>query len=150
MVPGLQLADHPALQVGERLVEKRSPRLSRRVWRAGQGTVLGLERLGELTGHAFLIGVEEVQGEDAALFDQVVRMLVLANGDLLRLERDLRDPAGGEPVGLAVRANGAGDVEAVGDGLEDLTSRLLLHALLLLYRDLHSPRPSFGQMAFYI
>jgi hypothetical protein len=37
--PSLHLADHPALQAGERLVEERRPRLSRGVWRAGEGAV---------------------------------------------------------------------------------------------------------------
>jgi hypothetical protein len=99
-----------------------------------------LEGLGELAGHVFLIGIEEVQGEDTTLFDQVVRVLVLADGDddLLRLEGDLRDPAGGEPVDLAVRAHNAGDVEAVGDGLEDLTACLIIYALLPLCRNLRS------------
>jgi hypothetical protein len=143
MVPCLHLADHPALQMGERLVEERRTRLSRGVWRAGEGAVLGLEGLGELAGQIFLPCVEEVQGEDATLFDQVVRVLVLADGDddLLRIERYLRDPAGGEPVGLAVRANDARDVEAVGDGLQNLAARLLFHALLPLRWN--------GQMAFY-
>src|ERR671920_1920712 len=138
MVPGLHLADHAALQVGESLIEERRPRRTSDVGRTGDGSVLRLERLGELTGQVFLLGVEEVQGEDAALLDQVVRVLVLANGDddLLRLEGDLRDPAGGEPVGLAVRAHDTGDVKAVGDGLEDLTACLFFHALLPLRRNL--------------
>jgi hypothetical protein len=42
MVPCLHLANHPALQVGERLLEERRPRLSHRVWRAGEGTVRDL------------------------------------------------------------------------------------------------------------
>ena len=140
MVPGLHLTDDPALQVGERILEERGPRLSRGVWRAGKGAVLRLEGLGELAGQVFLLSIEEVQGEDTTLFDQVVRVLIFADcdDDLLRLEGDLRDPAGSEPVDLAVRANDAGDVEAVGDGLEDLTARLIIHALLPLCRNLRS------------
>src|SRR3712207_8968097 len=59
-----------------------------------EGVVLGLEGLGELAGQVLLLRIEEVQGADAALFEQVVRALVLADGDddLLRLEGDLRDP----------------------------------------------------------
>ena len=77
--------------MGERLGEEWGARLSGGVWGATEGAVFGLEGLGELAGQVFLIGVEEVQGEDAALFDQVVRVLVLADGedDLLRLEGDL-------------------------------------------------------------
>jgi len=50
-----------------------------------------LEGLSEPAGQILLFGVEEVQGEHAAVFDQVVRVLVLADGedDLLRLEGDL-------------------------------------------------------------
>src|SRR5918995_6609008 len=66
MVAGLHLADHPALQVGERLLEERGTRLSRGVWRAGEGAVFGLEGLGELAGQVFLLRIEEVQREDAA------------------------------------------------------------------------------------
>jgi hypothetical protein len=139
MVPGLHLTDYPILQVGECLVEERGPRLSHGVCRVGDGAGLGLEGLGELAGQVFLIGIEEVQGEDTTLFDQVVRVLVLADGDdLLRLEGDLGDPAGGEPVDLAVRAYYAGEVEAVGDGLENLTACLIIHALLLLCGNLRS------------
>src|SRR5215218_240847 len=140
MVPGLHLADHAALQVGESLVEERGPGLTRGVWRAGEGAVLRLKGLGKLAGQVLLLRVEEVQGEDAALFDEVMRVWVLTDGDddLLRLEGDLRDPAGGEPVGLAIRAHDAGDVEAVGDRLEDLTSCLLFHAFLPLWRNRRS------------
>src|SRR5829696_6509494 len=88
MVPGLHLTDDPALQVGERLLEEWAPRLSRGVWRAGEGAVLRLEGLGELAGQVFLLSIEEVQGEDTTLFDQVVRVLIFADcdDDLLRLE----------------------------------------------------------------
>ena len=100
MVTRFHLAYYPAFEVGEGFREEWGARLSCGVWGAAEGAVLGLEGLGEPAGQVFLIGVEEVQGEDAAGFDQVVRVLVLADGDdyLLRLEGDLRDPAGGEPV----------------------------------------------------
>src|SRR5215212_11531562 len=149
MVPGLQLADHAALQVGESLVEEWGPRLARGVWRAAEGAVLRLEGPGELAGQIFLLGVEEIQGEYAALFDQIVRVLVLADGDddLLRLEGDLRDPAGGEPVGLAVGPHDARDVETVRNSLQDLTAHLLFHALPPL-RDWFHPTalPSHGSL----
>src|SRR5215211_3552402 len=152
MVPGLHLADHAAFQVGECLVEEWGPRLSRGVWRAGERSVLRLEGFGELTGQVYLLGIEEIQGKDTALFDKVVRVLVLTDGDhdLLRLEGDLRDPAGGEPIGLAVRAYDAGNVEAVRDGLEDLTAHLLVHSLLPLRNSSRSNRASLSQMAFYM
>jgi len=61
MLACLHLADYPALEVGECFREERSARLSRGIWRAAEGTVLGLEGLGEPAGQVFLFGVEEVQ-----------------------------------------------------------------------------------------
>ena len=122
--------------------ESAHGQVRRRVWRSADPFLEYslVEGLGELAGQVFLLSIEEVQGEDTTLFDQVVRVLIFADcdDDLLRLEGDLRDPAGSEPVELAVRANDAGDVEAVGDGLEDLTARLIIHALLPLCRNLRS------------
>jgi hypothetical protein len=47
-----------------------------------------LQRLGEPASQPFLLGVQEVQREDAGGFDQVVRVLVFAHrdDDLLGIE----------------------------------------------------------------
>src|SRR5215208_733285 len=52
--------------------------------------------------------------------------------------------------GLVVRAHDAGNIEAVRDGLEDLTARLLFHSRLPLRNSFRSNRPSLGQMPFYM
>jgi hypothetical protein len=61
-------------------------------------------------------------------------MLVFLDGQnyLLRLERDLRDPAGRKPVRLAVRPDHPRYIETVGNSLKDLAAYLIFHQELLL------------------
>jgi hypothetical protein len=67
VVSGLHLAHYPAFEVGEGLFEERGSCLSGGVRRVAYPPVLVFKGLGELLGEVLLIGVQEVQGEDAGV-----------------------------------------------------------------------------------
>ena len=72
MVDGVEGIGDTAVEVGEGVEKDWRSALPDSPWDAGEGAVGGIILIAEALGEVFLIGGEEVDGEDTAGLDEVV------------------------------------------------------------------------------